>query len=297
MLAGEFRFESREGQIHGYFHNGEYFISDGHHRVNAALEIFWEHRRSDLSRRTACARQLGEARTATELSLCDANNLESSAGVHGVVVMLNDINSALSIFACDALHPGIFTVPAFSVSSGKVARLLYDENSEFAGESRTELLTLLGKSNELEQVSARGDVVVVQPAVPRRGFVEKIHRQTTAEWLGERTSMSPIEAETLLHAREIDPQCPLSYVAGSPRILLGLLAALSTSAQTLVLFTAGYCDPLGVRTALRTLFDRLGNRSAIYVASPTDWDFPEFQFANTVSVRRSTSSERKRVAG
>jgi hypothetical protein len=42
MLTGRFRYESWEGQISGWIDKETYFISEGHHRVNAALEIYWE---------------------------------------------------------------------------------------------------------------------------------------------------------------------------------------------------------------------------------------------------------------
>jgi hypothetical protein len=43
MLGGKFRYESREGRIYGWKDKREtYYICEGHHRVVAALEIFWE---------------------------------------------------------------------------------------------------------------------------------------------------------------------------------------------------------------------------------------------------------------
>ena len=43
MLAGDYRYDSREGRIAGWRGMaGTYYIGEGHHRVNAALEIYWE---------------------------------------------------------------------------------------------------------------------------------------------------------------------------------------------------------------------------------------------------------------
>ena len=42
MMNGTFRFESPEGRVTGWRdENGIYYINEGHHRINAALEVFW----------------------------------------------------------------------------------------------------------------------------------------------------------------------------------------------------------------------------------------------------------------
>ena len=42
MLNGKYRFESTEGRIGGWRDGGQYFISEGHHRMRAAMNIFKE---------------------------------------------------------------------------------------------------------------------------------------------------------------------------------------------------------------------------------------------------------------
>lgn len=43
MLAGRYDYQSRTGQIGGWRDSrGNYYIGEGHHRINAALEIYWE---------------------------------------------------------------------------------------------------------------------------------------------------------------------------------------------------------------------------------------------------------------
>ncbi|HUG89352.1 MAG TPA: hypothetical protein VML55_00875 [Planctomycetaceae bacterium] len=56
MLVGEFRFESPEARIFGWKDaRGTHYISEGHHRVVAALELDWESGdRSHLDRLLAC---------------------------------------------------------------------------------------------------------------------------------------------------------------------------------------------------------------------------------------------------
>jgi hypothetical protein len=43
MLNGNYRFQSEEGIIGGWLDDaGNYYIGEGHHRMNAALQIFEE---------------------------------------------------------------------------------------------------------------------------------------------------------------------------------------------------------------------------------------------------------------
>jgi hypothetical protein len=43
MLEETFRFESMEGRVIGWRdERGTYYINEGHHRINAALEIYWD---------------------------------------------------------------------------------------------------------------------------------------------------------------------------------------------------------------------------------------------------------------
>ncbi|MEP0345625.1 RHS repeat-associated core domain-containing protein [Rhodopirellula bahusiensis] len=42
MQAGRYRFKSDEGRIGGYYNEGCYYIGEGHHRMNAAMQIFEE---------------------------------------------------------------------------------------------------------------------------------------------------------------------------------------------------------------------------------------------------------------
>jgi filamentous hemagglutinin len=43
MLAGLFHYERADARLRGWLSDkGAYYIGEGHHRVNAALEIFWE---------------------------------------------------------------------------------------------------------------------------------------------------------------------------------------------------------------------------------------------------------------
>lgn len=43
MLAGRYRFDTPVGRIAGWRDaKGTYYIAEGHHRINAALEIYWE---------------------------------------------------------------------------------------------------------------------------------------------------------------------------------------------------------------------------------------------------------------
>ena len=56
MLAEEFRFETPEGRVFGWKdERGTYYISEGHHRIVAALEIYKESGdRSYLDRLLEC---------------------------------------------------------------------------------------------------------------------------------------------------------------------------------------------------------------------------------------------------
>jgi hypothetical protein len=43
MLTGRYEYEESRGRIGGWRDaDGSYWVADGHHRINAALEIYWE---------------------------------------------------------------------------------------------------------------------------------------------------------------------------------------------------------------------------------------------------------------
>jgi hypothetical protein len=51
MAAERFEYARPDARISGYFDEETYFVSEGHHRVNAALELYWETRNSSYLNR------------------------------------------------------------------------------------------------------------------------------------------------------------------------------------------------------------------------------------------------------
>lgn len=189
-----------------------------------------------------------------------------------------------------------FRVDSFCAHAGEVVNVAFAENSFEASYAVDELLSFFRQAPP-SLVHAPGGIVVANIARRRRDVREWFHRQTTSEWLANETGFALEEARSLVSGAGLDPDIAMNSQAGNPCTLLGILAALTTEAQVLCFCTSGWCDPMGVQQVLNLIFARLGNRAAVYVSSPVDWSWPEFQFDTTIAVTREIGTSQSRVAG
>jgi hypothetical protein len=186
-----------------------------------------------------------------------------------------NMDSRRAHLTCEGLSIGRCRVPAFAVHAGELVKLEFPYDR--IAEQRT-LLRALGTPGPQGPIRATGQVLIVEKPRNRSSFLEMFHRQRAVEWLCAQARIPLEEALPCLQRVNLSPDTPIASMAGTPRKVLGILAALLLRADTIVFDTEGL-DPLGVRDALRAVAGQLGDSSALYLTRVDDIDWPEIKFA------------------
>ena len=257
MLAGEFRFEAPESGICGWRDKkGTYHISEGHHRVVAALEIYWES--GERFYLIVCSnvvpggngrrrRIAGFRRAACGPDCCTSWAFE-----------MQNTSRTMPILECSGFELGRLFVPAFELGRGEVVKLIVPNTAEMD----PLLHAFCAKADG--HVRIEGPVAAVELPMTRSALREFFHRQTAAEWLMARGGVSRDDAVCQLTQVGVNPDVPISALAGNPRWLIGFLAVHCQQPSAMVFTTVG-CDATGIRQGLAMARARLGNACGVYI--------------------------------
>lgn len=134
------------------------------------------------------------------------------------------------------------------------------------------------------EVRTPGHVAAVELPMPRSALREAFHRQTAAEWLIARRGMSRQHAAMRLNQFGVNPDAPLSTLAGNPRWMIGFVAAMFGE-PSLVVFTTTGCDPLGIQRALATAKDHLGDAAGVYLTCFPNLGIAEPEYAAVLEMQ------------
>jgi hypothetical protein len=286
MRAGRFRFESLEGQIFGWKDaKGTYYICEGHHRVVAALEMFWED--GDRSGSTSGVRTAAYVSASPESQTSNPQLLVTFA-LQDRPLTMRAASGPEYRLECSGFQIGRLYVPGFEVGGGQIVKLVIPQ--ECAAEEEG----IVGEICRNISGKDRADGVVVTPEFPltRSMLRELFHRQTAAEWLVARCGMARSDAAFRLKQLQVDPDAPLAALAGNPRWLIGFSAAIYRQPRAVVFTTIG-CDALGTQRALATAHEQLNGAAGVYVTSFPDLGINEPGYA---AVLRVVSRELERAA-
>ena len=203
------------------------------------------------------------------------------------------------LLTCEGLQIGAFTVPPFEVRRGDVVQLAFGENTFAASAAMEKLVGTFADATDHGSGPIRPlhSVAVARPAVPFRRLSTMFRRQTVCYWLARATGRTEQEVLARLLGADLDPQMLIWHAAGNPRLKLGILAALDSTAQTLVFYTAGMCDPGGRKSVLSLVFQKIDHRGAVYVSSPVDQLENEPEFARVIKVSHVANDSSNRIAG
>lgn len=181
-----------------------------------------------------------------------------------------------TVWRCDGFCIGRTVVPPFEIRRGEIVKIAFPSGfsremhdavrlicSEFGDESRTATVNL---------------------PMPPAWWREAIHRQTAAEWLIENCQMTRQDAEQKLMRLSVNPDTALCMLAGNPRWMIGLIAAMQQRPAALIFTTTG-CDPLGMQRALKAADAQLEDCAGVYLNCFPDLNIVEPEYAAVVEAQ------------
>ena len=189
-----------------------------------------------------------------------------------------------TVIACEGFRVGESIVPSFEVGPGEIVKIVFP--------SRHSKDMHLAAQRIRSHFPRDGRASIVELPMPPFWLREVIHRQTAAEWLIERCGMNRQDAVEQLNRVQVNPDHPLSQLAGNPRWMIGFVAAMHQRPAALVFTTTG-CDPLGMQLALAAVSEQLQDSAAVYLSCFSDLKIAEPDYA---AVLNTTSNEREPVA-
>jgi hypothetical protein len=202
----------------------------------------------------------------------------------------------MSGLVCSGLRVSNLLVPPFRVGPGEIVKLVFSKEQASAMD---EVSIALSRQSS-DAVCAAGAVVVLESPMTQPRLREVFHRQTAADWLVARTGMTRGEASAQLQGLQLDPNAPLSVLAGTPRWLIGFLAASHQHPSALIFSTAGL-DPNGIHKALSTANEQLQGTAGIYLTCFPNVPVQQPPYAAVLEVRacepQLVESATERVGG
>lgn len=162
---------------------------------------------------------------------------------------------------CRGFGLGSFAIPAFEVRPGESVSLLLPSWFEL----ERELRDFLTGTQPRSEIKLAAKCVSVRQALPRGGIRGRLFNTMPITWLTER-GLAGSQASAVLNRHAIEGRTPLSHLATTPRILLGLEAAYHQRPDVIVFAMSGL-DPLGRRAVVdlvRTHLDHTGIVSLTY---------------------------------
>ncbi len=159
---------------------------------------------------------------------------------------------------------GRWWIPPFSAGRGECVVLHLPAESDA---DRDGILACLRGAEPVANLVVPARVAVAGMALGPVGWRRWLLDPTPFDWLRKETNVSADSIHEILRDLRIEPQMPLSRLAGTPRMLLGLAAALAGKPDMLVFSTAGL-DPCGVRQVENFVAAHLPEFIGIYLARP-----------------------------
>lgn len=176
----------------------------------------------------------------------------------------------LTTLACNGFCAGESVIPPFEVGRGKIVKIGFrPEHSQDMHIAEKLLCRELLRS---------GRVAMVELAMPRSGWREWFHPQTTMEWLIANCGMKRDDAIEHLQRVQVEPHAVLSELAGNVRWMIGFIAAIHDRPDGLVFTTTG-CDPLGMQRALEAVRFRQNEIAAVYLSCFSGLNITEPDYA------------------
>jgi hypothetical protein len=192
------------------------------------------------------------------------------------------VDDALTRLTCTGFDADGWSFPAFEVRAGELVRMVVPRSCILKPRAA---LQLLATPFARKGIQSSGKVVAVDFPLPRRWPMELFHRQRTIEWLCQKAKISRSVAERLLDRVKLSPETPLSWLAGTPRNLLAIQAALAERPAVILFDTVG-SDPLGVRRVLQAVAEQLEDAAAVCLSVQDDNYVDEFPFDGVIKIHR-----------
>lgn len=183
----------------------------------------------------------------------------------------------LAPFVCHGFDVEGIRIPAFQAGPGEIVKLCCPRGLSKYAEG---MMAVCCDEEDGRIESMRGASTFELP-MPRPRILEMFRRQTSAGWLIRNAPMDRCEAVERLKQAGIDPNMPLSMLAGNPRWMIGFLAAIHRRLPVLVFTTIG-CDATGMQRGLAAVSEQLGNTAAVYLSCFNDLNIVEPQYAAVI---------------
>jgi hypothetical protein len=169
--------------------------------------------------------------------------------------------------ACDGLTVGRLFLPPFQLHVGEYVCLRLPVEADFTKEKRL-LVEYLTGARRASALSLFGVVQLVEPPVPRRGFLGLLRNPRMEAWLVRR-GLSLEEARDIARRHGIPVHQRIGATGWNERTLVALEAALALPGDVLVFELAGN-DPQGVERAHQIVASRMNGRAIVEVTHVLD---------------------------
>lgn len=189
---------------------------------------------------------------------------------------------------CDPLQVGRLFIPGFEVRPAEFVKIQFPVGCSLELDRVMELLRVQNRQGPGHAV---GEVAVFEWPLSGFPLFEMFYRRRAVDWLRKRTGLGRTQAATLLRQVDVEPDTPISWLAGTPRWMIWLQTCLARGPSVLVFSTSGL-DPLGAERALRTVAEQRGDSAAVYLslAHPVPMDITEPAYS---AVLAATPRERQ----
>ena len=160
---------------------------------------------------------------------------------------------------------GRWRFPEFSLRVGESITLCLPK--EAIADQQAILAAITG-SKLVSGLTVCGASVLAEPASGTSGWRRWFSETTPFDWMKGHTTLSDDAISTYLHKHRMDGRTSLNRYAGTPRMVLGLAAAIAQNPDVLV-FSTGGLDPSGIREVFQVVTEHLSDCSVIYLAWPS----------------------------
>lgn len=158
---------------------------------------------------------------------------------------------------------GRWCFPAFSLGPGESIALRLPREATVDHER---IIASLTGAKPVVGLAIRGTAVFARPA-SCVGWRRWFWRSTPFAWMKKHTTFSDAAILSFLDKHRMTRNTPVTHYAATPRMVLGLAAALARKPEVIVFSTAGL-DPLGVCAIIQMISERPSGCAAIYLAWP-----------------------------
>lgn len=192
--------------------------------------------------------------------------LRARGGKHFAIGLVFDRGKRMDDYRIDSqgFSIGRWYFPPFCLRRGQCVTLCLPKEARVAQVRINACLTGL---EEVPGLNLNGAIVLAEPAASPSGWRRWFYNPSPFDWMKENTTLSDEAIRSFLVEHGLDRQIPLSWFAGTPRMVLGLAASYARKPDVVVFSTAGL-DPNGVRTVQQIVSQHLPECSAIYLAWP-----------------------------